>query len=163
MDIRVAGLHDLDVIMNIYSIAREFMKKTGNGNQWINGYPSEELIRSAIEDGSHYVCTCGDQVFGTFYFKVAKDENYATIYNGKWLNDESYGVVHRLASNGKQKGIADFCLQWCFEQCANIRVDTHKDNAVMQNVLRRSGYVECGIIYVSNGTERVAFQKSNTL
>jgi len=95
-----------------------------------------------------------------FYFKVEEDPTYAKIYEGEWLNDKPYGVVHRIASNGMQKGVASYCLQWCLEQCHNIRVDTHRDNLVMQEILRRNGYQRCGIIYVANGTERIAFQKT---
>lgn len=95
-----------------------------------------------------------------FYFAVENDVTYAEIYDGKWLTDKPYGVVHRIASNGKIKGVASFCLQWCFEQAENIRIDTHRDNAVMRNVLQKNGYTYCGIIYIADGTERLAFQKS---
>ncbi|MDR2916606.1 MAG: GNAT family N-acetyltransferase [Tannerella sp.] len=161
MNIRKANTEDIDVIMDVFDAARLFMRKTGNDRQWIDGYPSKELILKNIQDESFYVCMSDDgQIVGVFYFKVEEDRTYAKIYDGEWLNDRPYGVVHRIASNGKQKGVADFCLQWCFEQCNNIRVDTHRDNNIMQNALKRNGYKQCGIIYVANGTERIAFQKS---
>ena len=65
-----------------------------------------------------------------------------------------------MAANGKEKGIADKCIRWCFEQHHNIRVDTHHDNYVMQNILKKNGFEECGIIYTHNGTPRIAYQKS---
>lgn len=40
---------------------------------------------------------------GTFCFIVGEDPTYAVIDNGKWLNDAPYGVIHRMASNGKRK------------------------------------------------------------
>ena len=160
MHIRKAKTEEIDVIMSVFDVARQFMVKTGNDKQWIDGYPSKELIAGNIHDESLYVCLSDDgQIVGVFYFKVEADKTYAKIYDGAWLNDEPYGVVHRIASNGKQRGIGDACLQWCMEQCGNIRVDTHHDNIVMQNVLVRNGYRQCGIIYVANGTERIAFQK----
>lgn len=160
MNIRKATPEEIDILMNIYTLAKAFMQKTGNGNQWIDGYPSQELIMKGIEDGHCYVCLDdGNEIVATFYFMIGIDPNYATIYNGQWLNDEPYGVIHRLASTGKVKGVSTYCLQWCFEQCKNIRVDTHKDNLVMQNALKRNGYIYCGIIHVQNGTERLAFQK----
>ena len=100
------------------------------------------------------------QIIGVFYFKIENDSTYDKIYDGEWLDDKPYGVVHRIASSGVRKRIADFCLQWCIEKCKNIRIDTHRDNSVMQNVLKRNGYQQCGIIYLVSGAERIAFQKS---
>ena len=82
------------------------------------------------------------------------------IFNGKWLDDNSYGVLHRIVSSGKIKGITDICLNYIFDIHDNIRVDTHKDNKVMRNALTRNGFVECGIIYTSNNSERIAFHKN---
>lgn len=45
------------------------------------------------------------------------------------------------------------------EQSDNIRVDTHKDNLVMQHILEKRGFRRCGIIYVKDGTERIAYQR----
>ena len=44
------------------------------------------------------------------------------------------------------------------QRCGNIRVDTHRDNKVMQHILTKQGFQRCGIIYVKNGTERIAYQ-----
>ena len=49
MIIRKAVPTDIDRLMQIFAIAREFMKSSGNPNQWINGYPQEELIKNEIE------------------------------------------------------------------------------------------------------------------
>ena len=161
MQIRRAKIEEIDVIMRVFEAAKQFMYQTGNDKQWIDGYPSNDFILRNIREECLYVCLSDDnEVVGVFYFKVEADETYAKIYEGEWLNDDPYGVVHRIASNGKQKRIGDACLQWCFKQCGNIRVDTHRDNIVMQNVLLRNGYHRCGIIYVANGTERIAYQKS---
>jgi len=161
MDIKVAQAGDIEEIMRIFDSAKSFMRSTGNDKQWIDGYPSQELILGNISDGGFYTVYSGEgEIVGVFYFKVEADPTYAKIYDGEWLNDEPYGVVHRIASNGKQKGIAGICLDWCLAQCRNIRVDTHRDNIVMQDALRREGFKYCGIIYIANGSERLAFQKS---
>ena len=160
MNIRKAKTEEIDIIMDVFDAAKQFMRRTGNDKQWIDGYPSKELILDNIRDESLYVCLTEDgQIAGAFYFKVEEERTYAKIYDGEWLNDRPYGVIHRIASNGKRKGIGDACLQWGLKQCGNVRVDTHRDNTVMQNVLIRNGFRQCGIIYVANGTERIAFQK----
>lgn len=160
MEIRKAQLQDLESIMAVYVIAKQFMQETGNKHQWIDGYPSSTLIMDDIQTGNCYVCTADDdEIVGVFYYRQGPDKTYAKIYEGKWLNDEPYGVIHRLAGTGKGKGIAAVCLNWCFRQCNNIRVDTHRDNLVMQQILKKNGYTPCGIIYIENGTERLAFHK----
>lgn len=39
MNIRKSTLQDLPQILNLYKIAREFMKNNGNPNQWEDRYP----------------------------------------------------------------------------------------------------------------------------
>ena len=41
----------------------------------------------------------------------------------------------------------------------NIRVDTHRDNKIMQKLLSTRGYVYCGVIYLADGQARLAYQK----
>ena len=160
MNIRKAVIEDIDIILPVFDAAKQFMRRVGNDKQWVDGYPSKELILDNIRNESFYVCLSDEQqVVGVFYFRIEEDRTYNKIYDGEWLNDKPYGVVHRIASNGMLKGIADFCLQWCFEKCSNLRIDTHRDNIVMQNILIKNGYRRCGIIYLLNGAERIAFQK----
>ncbi|MDL2291773.1 GNAT family N-acetyltransferase [Bacteroides sp. OttesenSCG-928-F21] len=160
MKVRKAEPEEIDILMGIYAYAREFMKQTGNGNQWINGYPSREQILNEVHEGFCHVClTDEDEITGAFYFREGNDPTYDKIYEGNWLNDAPYGVVHRLAADGRHKGVGTFCLRWCYEQCRNMRVDTHQDNRIMQHLLEKEGYTRCGIIYILNGTSRIAFQK----
>lgn len=162
MLIRRTKQEDLPQVMKIYEYAREFMRAQGNQTQWINGYPSEELIRQEIIEGHSFVCTSEEgEIQGTFCFILGEDPAYEHIYEGAWLNDEPYGVIHRLATAGKQGGLAKACLEWCAKRCTNLRVDTHRDNLVMQHILEKHGFCRCGIIYVKNGTERIAYQRIN--
>ena len=39
----------------------------------------------------------------------------------------------------------------------DLRIDTHKDNRPMQAVIRKFGFQECGVIYVADGSSRLAF------
>jgi hypothetical protein len=160
MEIRPTTLADLDTIMDIYDKARQYMRQHGNMNQWIGGYPSAELIKKDIHDNNSYVCIDEEQIVGVFTFIQGLDPTYITIYEGNWLNEEAYGVVHRIASLSHKKGVASFCLDWCFCRCSNIKIDTHRDNTVMQNLLAKNGYTYCGIIYLESGDERLAYQKT---
>ena len=161
MRIRPSTHSDLPQLLQIYETARRFMQQTGNAGQWMDGYPKEELLISDIKQGHSYVCLNeNNEIAGTFYYIVGEEPTYLNIYEGSWLNNDSYGVIHRIASSGKQKGIAETCINWCLEKCRNLRIDTHRDNKVMQNILQKLGFTYCGIIYLENGDERLAYQKS---
>jgi GNAT superfamily N-acetyltransferase len=146
--------------MEAYDYGRAYMRSEGNTIQWVNGYPSEELIRREIADGHSFVCTDEqDEVLGTFCLIIGEDPTYLRIDDGAWLNDEPYGVIHRLATNGHRRGIGKACFEWCAQRCANLRADTHQDNPTMQHILEREGFQRCGIIYVADGTPRIAYQR----
>lgn len=158
--IRPTAYTDLPFVMEIYETARRFMSQTGNANQWIDGYPPEQLIIDDIEKGFSYVCVNENhEIIGVFYYLQGEEPTYQNIYNGTWLSAEPYGVIHRIASSGKQKGIAETCINWCLKKCGNMRIDTHRDNKVMQHILQKLDFEYCGIIYLKNGAERLAYQK----
>jgi len=163
MKIRHTAEADFRQIMELYEYARHFMAEHGNPNQWgPTNWPPEELIRSDIADGNSYVCVWEDRIVGTFFYRYGKDiePDYMTIEDGAWLDESPYGVVHRLAGNGMRKGIGNFCLSWALEQCGHLRVDTHGDNKVMQNLLEKMGFAHCGTIYVTEDSyPRLAYEK----
>ena len=162
MIIRKTTSGDLPAIMQLYADARVFMRESGNLKQWLNSYPPQKIIEQDIEDNNSYVCIENNEIVATFFFNMLPDPTY-TVINGKWLNQDPYGVVHRIAASRKIKGTGTFCLNWCFEQCHNLKIDTHCDNTPMQKLLHKLGFTYCGIIWLLNGDERMAFQKSNDI
>jgi len=165
--IRKSNENDLERIMEIYAYARGQMAKTGNPNQWgPTNWPPESLIRRDIEEGNSYVCENDDgEVTGTFYYKFGKDiePGYMDITDGEWTDDSPYGVVHRVASDGSEKGIGSFCINTDFGWCGHMRIDTHGDNRVMQSLLKKLGFVHCGTIYVEQDDHpRLAFEKTGS-
>ena len=83
LQIRKATLDDLDRLMEIFEEARRFMCRTGNPNQWINGYPQRELIQEEIEASHCYVCVTEDgRAVATFCFIQGPDPTYARIETG---------------------------------------------------------------------------------
>lgn len=159
MEIRKTKIEELDQVMAIYARARQFMAEHGNPNQWGTIKPAREQIVTDIMQGDSYVCVENGEIAATFYYKKEMDPTYVKIYEGAWVNNAPYGVVHRIASAGTVKGAGSFCLNWAFSQCGNLKIDTHRDNIVMQNTLKKNGFVYCGIIYLEDGDERMAYQK----
>lgn len=163
MQIRHATEQDVTRMMEIYADARAFMAETGNPNQWgPTNWPPEALIHEDICTGHSYVCVEDERVIGAFYFDYGEDiePTYRVIEDGAWEDDSAYGVVHRIASDRSIKGIGTFCLNWAFDQCGHLRIDTHTDNKVMQNLLLKLGFAQRGIIYVvEDNYPRFAYEK----
>lgn len=161
MKIRTATLKDLDSILCIYEHARSFMEAHGNPTQWGTTYPPVDMIKHDIQNGNVYVCEEHAHAIAVFYYAFENDDTYTTIYNGNWLNNAPYGVVHRIASTGTVKGVASFCLNWAFSQCHNLKIDTHQDNLVMQRLLAKLEFKKCGVILTDDGSSRIAYQKQS--
>lgn len=158
MIIRKTNFADLPEIENIYATAKVFMAKNGNPNQWRGDYPNQIDAKDDIEKGVGYVCEENGEILAVFAFAKDIEPTYNYI-DGAWLNAEPYAFIHRIAVKYHGKGIADFCLNECFKLYPNLRIDTHRDNIPMQKLLKRNGFCYCGIIYLENGDERLAFQK----
>jgi hypothetical protein len=159
MLIRAAHSRDLKEIMAVLNAAIGIMRASGNTRQWTNGYPSEDVIRNDIEKGFGYVGEEGSRVVAYFAFIPSPDPTYGYIEGGSWLNDAPYHVVHRIGSFPEVHGVFRAIMDWCFSQDANIRVDTHRDNSIMQHCLSSYGFTYCGIIYLQSGDERLAYQR----
>ena len=163
MEIRHSRAEDLPEIMAIYAYARRFMAEHGNPNQWgPTNWPPMDLVRSDIATGNSYVCCQNDRIVGTFFYTYGTDiePTYRKIEDGSWLNDDAYGVIHRIASAGTVKGIGQFCIDWAFHQSGHLRMDTHGDNVVMQQLLTKCGFEHRGTIFVEEDDyPRLAYEK----
>lgn len=155
--IRPAVAWDLGRILNIYEFAREYMRENGNPNQWNGSYPPRELLEQDIQKGQLYVYEDSQGVHGVFAFIPGSDPTYGYIEDGAWLNEEPYAAIHRLAGDGSG-GIFRECMAFCRAESPQLRADTHRDNRVMQHLLEKHGFVRCGIIYLKDGSPRIAYQ-----
>jgi len=160
MKIRKSTVADLPRMMEIYAYARDFMAATGNPHQWGDAQnPRLEVLEQDIEDGVGYVVEHEDCIVGAFAFIIGEDDTYGYIEDGAWLNDEPYGTIHRIAGDGSSKGVLKTAVEFGAEMINNLRIDTHHDNVVMQNAIKKCGFEECGVIYVADGSPRIAYQK----
>lgn len=158
MIVRPAILNDMSIILDIYATARNFMRNTGNADQWKNIYPPKDLLEKDIENGNLYVVCEDSEIHSVFAFIPGVDPTYNEI-DGAWLNDKPYAAIHRVASAGKKKGMLHECVNYALQHSDNIKIDTHHDNKVMQHQLEKEGFVRCGIIKLENGEPRIAYQK----
>lgn len=151
-------------VMNIINQAKKYFKNNSI-NQWQDGYPNEDSILNDINNNKSQVLIDNNQVLGTMYFAIEDDPTYHYI-DGSWISQKPYAVIHRIAIDEKIKGqnIAYELVKYAILQCKenyiqSIRIDTHRDNLSMQSFLKKHGFILCGIIYLSNGDERLAFEK----
>ena len=159
--IREAKPTDITNIMQVMEAARRIMRQSGNIHQWGDGYPSEEVIFNDMEKHGGFVIEDEGRVVGYFAFLPSPEPTYSKIYDGEWADDAlPYHVVHRIASYPDVHGIFSSVMDFCFSHDANIRIDTHKDNLIMQHNILKHGFAYCGIICLANGDERLAYQKS---
>jgi len=108
-----------------------------------------------------------DNVVGTVVVSFDKDKNYEYIYNGGWVSDDKYAVIHRMAvdSNYKGIGLSSVIIKNIEKLCLgkgmhSIRIDTHKENISMQRLLQKNEFKYCGIIYLEDKSKRIAFEKT---
>jgi predicted acetyltransferase len=165
MYIRKAQAEDIPRLQEIFARARKFMAETGNPTQWYDNQPTLEELERNIAADKTYVCVQkkDDRIIGTFVYLFGDkiEPFYNNLIEGEWLDDSPYGVIHRIASDGTVKGTGAFCINWCYEQCGHIRIDTHPNNKPMQGLLNKLEYTKCCVIPVKfDGSVRWGYEKS---
>lgn len=158
--IRQAVIEDIPRLMEIFTKARDIMRTSGNLHQWNDNYPSKEIVMKDIDDGNCFVL-CEEEdgnVIATMAFIKGPDPTYAQIFNGTWVSDRPYYVIHRIAVAEPGHNAAMKLFDWGFQRTGSIRIDTHKDNVIMHHVLSKYGFRHCGMIHLANGSPREAYQ-----
>ncbi len=154
-----ASLDRLSEIMEVYQIAREYMKKTNNPNQWGDTHPPLELIKDHIFNGNLYIgINENNEILFSFAFIIGEDPTYKYIENGKWIDNSLYGTIHSLASAQKINNVFSYVLAFCLTKTDHIRIDTHEDNKVFQHILAKFNFKKCGVIFLKNGSPRFAYE-----
>lgn len=165
MQFRKAVRADLYAIMNIIKQAQSALFVQGV-NQWQDGYPNHEVISLDIAAGSAYVCVIDGLVAAFFVISYDEETAYDDIYDGQWLSLDEYAVLHRIAvaEHHKGRGLATEIICFAEQSCLDrgihsIKIDTHRDNKPMQRLLAKNDFRYCGIIYLTDGQARIAFEK----
>jgi len=165
MEFRKALSDDADSIMEIYRQAQACLKARGV-NQWQNGYPNPQIVERDIASEHALVCTLDGLIGGVFVLSFDHEANYDRIYSGKWISSAEYGVIHRIAVTDtvRGQGVGSAILSKAQQLCIasgihSIRVDTHRDNKPMQSLLQKNQFTLCGVIYLEDQSERLAYEK----
>lgn len=166
MRFRKATPDDIGAILDIMDGARKFMEQNGVV-QWVNGYPSREVVAADIDAGNCCVMEDGEGVCACVTVLADGEPTYDRIYDGQWLTGDGaeYLAMHRVAVADRVRGqgvaplmVAEVKSRALREGYPSIRIDTHRDNRAMQRMLAKTGFQYCGVIYLENGSERIAFE-----
>ena len=180
MNFRKSTFDDVERILEIIEKAKIELRKLGL-EQWQNGYPDRKVIENDVKNGISYVLEeifekndksenqISKKIVGTIVLSPKKEEPYSKI-EGKWITNDDYIVIHRLAvdSEIKNKGIATKILEFSEKECIknkilSIKTDTHENNEPMKKFLEKNGFSYCGVIYLDKepdvGEKRIAYEK----
>lgn len=159
MEIQNAQMEQLRQIEAVYAQARAFMARTGNPNQWGTTNPTRETLEGHIRRSELYTVVQDGEICGCFAFIPGEDPTYGSI-DGSWHSDAPYAAIHCVASNGRVKGMFSRLLQFCEARCPYLRIDTYRDNHIMQHVVTKHGFSYCGTIYLADGSPRMAYDRT---
>lgn len=177
---RKSNFSDIEEILKIIEKAKIELKKL-EIDQWQKGYPDRKAVENDVKRNISYVIEEIDEnkretenkisrkVVGTIALSPEREESYSKI-KGKWITDDDYMVIHRLAvdSDVKNKGlgtkILEFSERVCIEnKILSLKADTHENNEPMKRLLTKNGFSYCGLIYLDSGPDfgakRIAYEK----
>lgn len=167
MKIRNAELCDLPYLLEMLENAKASLRALGI-DQWQNGYPNENTLREDIQNKiCRVVIDDENNILASAAVYVGDEPTYHEIYNGAWQTENKiYGIVHRImaANHAKKRGAASFLMTYCAKLSleagvTSMRCDTHPGNIIMQHTLEKNGYIRCGIIHLTDGADRFAYEK----
>lgn len=170
MRIRMATKCDINKIMEIINDAKVYLKDQGL-KQWNldDGYPQKEVLLNDINNSNCYVLEEDGFLIATMSIIFEADENYEQIYNGKWLSNDKYASIHRIAIRNTHHHLklGIYMLLEAENIVKNkgiysIKIDTHKDNRPMTKTILNAGYTHCGTIILKRTNEdnlRDAYEK----
>lgn len=162
--VRIAELKDVERILEIIKDAKTFLKNLGV-DQWQGDYPNKETILNDINKNQLFVYE-EEEVLGFIAIIKGIEETYNIIYDGKWLSDQEYITIHRIAVKEEVKKrnvgtkLFEYAIAYAKENnIKSVRVDTHKDNYAMQGLIKKEGFIKCGYIYLKDHSLRLAYEK----
>ena len=170
MVIRPATPADLPALRPVFEAAKGIMRADGNHDQWsAPGFPDDSLLLRDIARGGGFVIEssvmpgltghlAAPRIVAYFALLPSPEPTYDVI-DGAWLTDEPYGVIHRMASYPEVHGIFSAVIDYAAARYAHLRIDTHRDNRIMQHLIEKHGFTYCGIIWLEDGTERLAYER----
>ena len=152
--IRPAAAADLPALRPVFEAAKGIMRAVVE-NRWPveAGHDEEKTVMPGLT--GHLAAP---RIVAYFALFPSPEPTYDVI-DGAWLTDGPYGVIHRMASYPEVHGIFSAVIDYAASRYEHLRIDTHRDNRIMQHLIEKHGFTYCGIIWLEDGTERLAYER----
>lgn len=165
MEFRLAREIDRIEIEKIYEDGSLKLKSLGI-NQWQGqDKPNLDNFKNLIANKNIFVLEDNKRVVSTV-ITYDYDLDYEKNLDGKWNSPKPYLALHRIGtlSSERNKGygrkIIEFAESYARENnFKSVRIDTHRENKSMQNLLKSMNYIYVGLVYLDGKNERLAFEK----
>ena len=163
--IRPATEADLPAVLPVFEAAKAIMRADGNHDQWgAPGFPGDALLLRDIARGGGFVISSEaegevEKSIVAYFALLPSPEPTYDVIDGAWLTDGPYGVIHRIASYPEVHGIFSAVIDFAAARYPHLRIDTHRDNRIMQHLIDMAGFTYCGVIWLEDGTERLAYER----
>ncbi|MDR1568414.1 MAG: GNAT family N-acetyltransferase [Streptococcaceae bacterium] len=165
MKFKPVSLNDWQEVFTILTTAVAFLAEQGI-NQWQNNYPNQATVFQDIQKQVSYQLVDENKILAVAVLNTEAEANYRKIESGTWQNNGKYATIHRFAVNQayQGRGIGKSMFQALIQQAQqlgfnDLRVDTHPDNLVMQQLILKNGFTYRGIVYMSDNSQRLAYQR----
>ena len=165
MSYRLVNESEIETAMAIIEDGRAFLKPQGGG-QWQNGYPSRDTILEDIRSHRLFGVLDEEGKLAGVCALTYHEDDYDHLYEGHWLSDLPYMVMHRIAVKSEYRGqgygkalFEVFEMEARKQGYASLRIDTHENNAAMRHLLEKSGFLYCGKAILTPNKDRMVFEK----
>lgn len=168
MEVRKIEIEEIEKVMEIINDAIAFLKP--QSKQWQQGYPNVESMKKDILNHNLFGVYLNNELTCLAALIIGKDKTYVNMVEGKWniQASDSDLVIHRIAVSNKYRGMGcaktlmNFAKDYAQRHGSkSIKVDTHRANLPMQNLLINLGYTYQGIIDLNRNEEdqlRLAYE-----
>jgi len=152
--IRLARPEECGDVIQFYRDLIKAMRDVEIKPAWEMGvYPTEQLLRNAINERVLYVANMGDIIVGAMILNHDCPDEYG---HAKWqtvAQKDEVMIVHLLAVSPlyQRKGIARQMVSYAIEKCKNdsikaIRLDILSNNSPAEKLYTSIGFIDVGAV-----------------
>lgn len=165
MELRLAREDDKKIILEIYEDGSKKLKSLGL-NQWQGqDKPNLDNFKELIDNKNIFVLEDHGKVVSTVII-YDFDKDYENNLEGAWQSPKPYVALHRIGTlesevkKGYGRKIIEMSESYARENSfKSVRIDTHRGNKIMRELLKSLNYKYVGLVYLSGKNERLAFEK----
>ena len=165
MEFRLAREIDRIEIEKIYEDGSLKLKSLGIKQWQGQDKPNLDNFKNLIANKNIFVLEDNNRVVSTVII-YDYDLDYEKNLDGKWNSPKAYVALHRIGTlesernKGYGRKIIEFAESYARENnFKSVRIDTHRENKSMQNLLKSMNYIYVGLVYLDGKNERLAFEK----